>query len=701
MPDPTPTLRRAVRALHRHRGMFLPMLAAALIFVILVPLPPGVIDVLLAANIALAAIILLTTIYVSGPLEFSVFPSVLLGATLFRLVLNVATTRLILTAGADGGTPEQARLAAGRVIWSFSDFVAAGSLTVGLIIFAIIVVIQFVVVTKGAARISEVAARFVLDAMPGKQMAIDADLKAGLTTEGEARRRRRDIAREAEFYGAMDGASKFLRGDAIAAVIITFVNILGGLYVGMVQYGWTWDQTAALFTRLTIGDGLVTQIPAFIVAVSAALIITRSTARTNLGEEVISQLTSRPVALAITAVFLGALALTSLPKLPLLLLGVGCAGLAWLLSKRRAAAGFRAGTAGAAPAAAPPAAPRGAPRRGLAVDPVRVEVGFALVPLVERQGGDGTGEVIGRIRALRQEIAAELGLVVPPIRVTDDLRLKSHEYVIKVRGARVAGGRLYPAQLLGVGGEHAGRAPAGEITGRQADHPAFDAPSLWIDTAEARRAQMMGYSVYGPATVLMRHLGLTIRRHAAELLTRQHVAALLKDLSATHGLLVAEVRERLKLAQVQKVLQALLREGVSIADLETILEVAADAAEATRDVHEIAEQVRGALASTISQQAAGEDGRIWCVCLEPELERALSNYVSDAGRTRPAAVPPKVAEGLTAAFRRELTALRQRGRRPVVLCAPGVRAAVRELVTAALPEDTTKSGRSRSNPSPR
>ena len=327
-------LERGMQLVARHRGLILPVAAAGMIFVVLVPLPPMLMDVLLAANIALAAIILLTTIYVASPLEFSVFPSLLLGVTLFRLVLNVATTRLILTAGAEGRGVAEAQGAAGQVIWSFSEFVTSGSLPVGVILFTILIIIQFVVVTKGAARISEVAARFVLDAMPGKQMSIDADRNGGLVTDAEARQRRRRIDQEADFYGAMDGASKFLRGDAVAAVIITLVNILGGLYVGMVQYGWEFSRTVNLFTRLTIGDGLVAQVPAFIVSVSAALIVSRSTVKTNLGEEIVAQLTSRPIALAITAVFLGALMLTSLPKLPLLLLGVGCSGLAYLLSRR-------------------------------------------------------------------------------------------------------------------------------------------------------------------------------------------------------------------------------------------------------------------------------------------------------------------------------------------------------------------------------
>ena len=394
-------LQTAVQFIERHRGLILPVVAAGMIFVILMPLPPVVINLLLIANLTLAAMILLTVIYVDSPLDFSVFPTVLLGATVFRLVLNVATTRLILTAGADGRGIAEAQSAAGQVVWTFSHFVTAGSLAVGVILFVIIAVVQFVVITKGAARISEVSARFVLDAMPGKQMAIDGDLSAGLITEVQARQRRQTVSRQADFHGAMDGASKFLRGDAVAAVVITLVNILGGIYVGMVQYGWNFSDTVDLFTRLTIGDGLVAQVPALIISLSAALLVTRSAAKTNLGEEVVRQLASRPIVLGLTAVFLAALSLTSLPKGPLLLLGVGLVGLAMLLSRRQKAA-----EAAAEDEAADTPDERTGPavddiQELLTVDPIRIEMGYALVSLVDSSQGD----LLSRITALRRQIA--------------------------------------------------------------------------------------------------------------------------------------------------------------------------------------------------------------------------------------------------------------------------------------------------------
>ena len=682
------TFEGVAKAVRRHRGLVLPVGAAALIFVILVPLPPALIDVLLAANITLAAIVLLTAIYVKSPLDFSVFPSVLLGATLGRLVLNVATTRLILTAGANGRTLEQARTAAGQVIWSFSEFVTSGSLAVGVILFAIIVVIQLVVVTKGAARISEVAARFVLDAMPGKQMAIDADLAAGLISEAQAQRRRRRIAREADLYGAMDGASKFLRGDAVAAVLITVINILGGLYVGMVQYGWGLSQTASLFTRLTIGDGLVTQIPAFLVSVSAALIVTRSTARTDLGEEAISQLLARPIVLVITAVFLAALAMTSLPKVPLLTLGVGCVGLAAVLSRKKPADReaepdeVEPDTSGDADATPPQHV-----EHLLAVDAMRVELGYALVRLVDPQQDAAEAKVtmtmLDRIAALRRQIALELGLVVPPIRIRDNLALDARGYVLSVRGAKVAGGRLYPGQLLAIAPDH----PAGQLLGREATDPAFGSPAVWIGPSQREHAERLDYTVVEPSGVLATHLAEVVRRHAAELLSRERTAALLENLRASAGNLVEEVTEKLRIGQIQKVLQHLLTERVPIRDLEAILEAVGEAADRTDETGRIAEHVRARLGRTLSQQYCDEDGRLWCAALDAELEETLHTHLSLAGRPATASViPPELSERLSEAAAVAADGLRRRGKRPVLLCSPTIRPAVRQLIAPSLPD---------------
>jgi len=665
----------AVKFLHRHRGLVLPVAAASLIFAVLVPIPPALMNVLLVGNIALAAVILLTTIHVASPLEFSVFPSLLLGATLVRLVLNVATTRLILTAGADGRGMQEAQFAAGRVIWAFSTFVTAGSLEVGVILFVIIATIQFVVITRGAARISEVAARFVLDAMPGKQMAIDADLNAGLIDEAEAHRRRQKIAGEADFYGAMDGASKFLRGDAIAAVMITMVNILGGLYIGLVQYGWSFAQTLSLFTRLTIGDGLVTQIPAFIVAISAALLVTRSTAKSNLAEEIIAQLTGRPVALIITAGFLIALTLTSLPKVPLLMLAAGCGGLAWLLSRKsHVSAG---GTAGEGGSAARKSAIARQVEPDLTVDPLRIEVGYGLVHLVDPDQG---GDLLDRVADLRQQIGSQLGLLVPGVKIKDNMALEAEAYVIKVRGAKAAAGKLRARNLLAIKGLQAN----GELAGIETAEPATGIPAVWISPSQRDRAEMLDHTVLTPSAVLAGHLDLTIRRHAAELLTRQQVVRLLDRAGAEAGDLVREVKEALPLGRIQKVLQNLLQEGVAIRDLERILEALCDAAGQTDDASELTELVRRSLGRALSQQYCSEDGKLWCVSLAPSLAEQISRH---NGEGLDVAEPsPAWSRRISEALASGLARLTRHGRRPVLLCDPQVRVLLRRIVAPVMPE---------------
>jgi flagellar biosynthesis protein FlhA len=667
--------------------MLLPVGAAALIFAVLVPVPPGVMDLLLVVNIMFSAIVLLTAIYIRTPLEFSVLPSVLLGSTLLRLVLNVASTRLILTAGAGGRSVVEAQSAAGHVIWAFSEFVARGSLVVGVVLFAILVVIQFVVVTKGAARISEVAARFVLDAMPGKQLAIDADVAGGLIDQAQAQQRRAKIAGEADLYGAMDGASKFLRGDAVAAVIITCINILGGLYVGVVQYGWDLSQSANLFTRLTIGDGLVTQIPALLISVAAALVVTRSTSRTNLGEEVLAQLATRPAVLVITAAFLGALCLTSLPKGPLLTLGFGCVALAAFLSRRRPGVGKSAGapaSGGAGGAGLWGPTPARADAAGqdveqlLSVDPMRIELGYALVRLVDASQG---GDLLERISALRRQIALELGLIVPPIRIRDNLGLDARGYVIKVRGAKVGSARLYPNQLLAIAGDRT----VGKVLGREVEEPAFGTPAAWISPSQREQAERMNYTVIDPAGVVVTHLGEVIRRHAQVLLSRQRVASLLEGLRNTAGDLVAEVTGKFTIGQIQKVLQALLRERVPIRDLETILEALCESSDAD-DADMLVECVRQHIARTISQQYCDEDGKLWCVCLDGPLEETLRAHLGVTGRPDPSAVPAELAGCVGRTVAEALGRLRQRGRAAVVLCSPEVRTTVKQLIAPSMPE---------------
>ena len=429
-----------VNRLQRYRNLIVPIGFIGLLSVIIVPMPPVLMDLLLAANLALGALILLTVIFVEKPLDFSVFPSLLLGTTLLRLVLNIATTRLIL--GADASSPEDATDVAGKVIETFAGFVTGGSLAVGIILFVILIIVQFVVITKGATRISEVAARFTLDGMPGKQMAIDADLNAGLIEEKEARQRRDEITQEADFYGAMDGAAKFVRGDAVAGIIITIVNILGGLAVGMLEKGWPFMDTLSVFTRLTIGDGLVSQMPAFIISIAAGLIVTRSSSRQDLGSELTGQLGSRYAPLFITAGFLTVMAFVGLPPIPLLLLAAGAAGVAFMLLRGEQAETKRDATAAAETAKQKPEPPP--VEQALHVDTLELEVGYGLVKLVDASQG---ADLLDRITMTRRQLASELGLVMPPVRIRDNMQLSPNDYHLKIRGSTVASGTGVPGPL--------------------------------------------------------------------------------------------------------------------------------------------------------------------------------------------------------------------------------------------------------------
>ncbi len=664
MPLPDLANTRFASVFYKHRGLLLPIAALAMILVILVPLPTHLMDLLLLMNITVSGIVLLTVMYIGGPLEFSSFPSLLLGITLFRLVLNIATTRLVLT---DGD--------AGRVVDTFGGFVAQGSLIVAIIIFAIIVVVQFVVITKGATRIAEVAARFTLDGMPGKQMAVDADLNAGIINEEEAKRRRSDITREADFYGAMDGASKFVRGDAIAGIIITFVNILGGIYVGLVQLGLPIGETFRRFTILTIGDGLVSQIPAFIVSISAAMIVTRSAAKKNLGEELLGQLTSQPIALAMTAGFLLVLAVTPLPKPPLVLLAASSVAMAYLLTKREQVVLAQATAAGAK---------RAAPERvekHLAPDPMELNVGYGLIRLVDRKQG---GDLLDRITNMRRQVAQELGIVVPPIRIRDDMQLASNEFSAKLKGLQIGRGEVMPGHLLAI---DAG-AVSERVHGIETKEPAFGLPALWIDEKQRHDAEHRNYTVVEPTSVISTYLIELVRRHADELLTRQEVNRLLDNLKERAAKLVEEVVPNvLKPGEIQRILQALLRERVPIRDLEAILETAADVAGRTKDTEILTEYARNALARTLCHQYKGDDGRIHCVTLDPHVEQMIAKSLERTDHGTMLTLPPATQTKLVTAIRAvvEKAAASVRGRPPILLTPPQIRLWVRKLLEVHLP----------------
>ncbi|MEE3002246.1 MAG: flagellar biosynthesis protein FlhA [Planctomycetota bacterium] len=679
IPVSNPILDLGVR-LSRWKHLLVPVAILFLLAVLVVPLPPVLLDVLIAVNISLAAVILLTTIYMERPLEFSVFPALLLGATLFRLVLNVASTRLILDA--DAPSPEGAMDVAGNVIEAFGTFVAGSSVIVGLVIFLILVIVQFVVITKGATRMSEVAARFTLDAMPGKQMAIDADLSSGLVDEDTARERRQDVTREADFYGAMDGASKFVRGDAIAALIITGVNIIGGIAIGMFIKGWAFGDTVSVFTKLTIGDGLASQVPAFIIAIAAGLIVARAGEKQTIGDEIPRQLVSQPIALLLVSVFLVGLAFTPLPTLPLLGAGIGLAVIGFgVHSYRQHEEAVQESVAREESAAAQQHA---APVESLLpMDALEIEIGFGLLQIVDAERG---GDLLDRIDLLRRQLAIELGIIVPPVRIRDNMELDSDSYSVKLRGATVAVGTIYPSLLMAM--DTTGMAePIEGVTGKE---PAFDLDVTWIDMEQRGSAEQAGYTVIDAPNVLATHLSELIRHHAADLLSREDVGRLLEQLRQTSPKLVDEtVPSVVKPGELQKVMQLLLRETVPIRDLETILETVADRATGTADPVILAEHVRHALRRTISRQYAEMDShgsmRLACITLDPDSEDLLEGYIDRTPTSTRLTMPPSLVAHFARCASRMAEPLTQAGHRIVVLASPGVRPQAWEVLESHMP----------------
>ena len=655
------------------RHLIVPVGFLMLIGVLVVPLPPFALDILISANIALAAIVLLTTIYMSRPLDFSVFPALLLATTLFRLVLNVASTRLILGAETSG----EASAAAGKVIEAFANFVAGSNPVIGAIIFLILVIVQFLVITKGATRMSEVAARFTLDAMPGKQMAIDADLSAGLLSEEEARTRRDEITREADFYGAMDGASKFVRGDAIAGIIITAVNILGGFAIAMLMYGYTAGEALTVFGMLAIGDGLVSQIPAFIVAIAAGLIVSRAGGGANIGMEIPAQLASQPIALFLISFFLGLLALTPLPTMPLLIAALFTAGIGWGMRRVAMAEKGRQEAEARDEAEQDRTQPQ-APEDYLGVDVLELELGYSLVRLVDAGNG---GDLLDRISKIRKELAIELGMVMPPVRIRDNMNISPEHYRVKIRGAVIDEGEVQPDLLMAMDSGLA----TGELEGIRRKEPAFGLDAIWIDPALRHRAEALNYTVVAPTSVLATHLAELVRRHADELLTREEVGNLVEQLKGTAPKLVEEVVPALvKPGELQKVMQALLREGVPIRDLETILETLGDWIGHTRDTDVLVEYVRNALRRTICTMHAelDESGRprIHVVTMDPELEDRINGHIDRGASGTTVSVPPRLAGEIARSVAEAARPLSDAGRATIVVSSPTVRAPLRQIL---------------------
>lgn len=660
--------------LQRNLSLIFPVLIITSILVIIAPLPPLMMDFLLACNVTVAVVILLTTIHVANPLEFSVFPAILLGTTLSRLVLNVASTRLILTGASTRGTE-----AAGGVIQAFGEFVAGGSVAVGVIIFVILIAIQFLVITKGATRISEVAARFALDGMPGKQMAIDADLNAGLISSEQAKSRRAEISQQADFYGAMDGASKFVRGDAIASIVITLINIVGGLYIGVVQEGMSFSEAVSVFTTLTIGDGLVTQIPAFLISLAAGLIVTRTSIDSHLPSDVVGQLFRHPVAMFLASGFLVALSFTGLPMFPMMTLGGGCAALGIMLqSSTRKQIEEQEAEVQKQQDHQPKPEPK--PEDHLHVDPMELDLGLGLLQLADPGRG---GDLLDRVTRVRHRIAQELGMIMPKVRVRDNMRLKQRDYQIKIRSIPVAWGEIHPDKLLAI---NTGMA-TGEIQGIDTTEPAFQRPAKWIDPAYRERAEMLGYNVVEPNAVLVTHLTEVVREHGADLLSRQQVHELLEHLKESAPKVVEElIPELLKAAHVHQILQYLLRERIPIRDLEAILETLTDYADRTKDLTILTEYVRHALAGVICQQYRDKNRTLHVVTLDPALEDILAAGMEFGERGMIIKLSSQVTEAVTLGLADQLERLVRAGHPPVVICSPQARAGLKQITSQAIPK---------------
>ncbi|TKB72567.1 MAG: flagellar biosynthesis protein FlhA [Nitrospira sp.] len=656
------------RSIIKHPDILLSVGVVAVIMVMLLPLPRFLLDLLLAFNITVSVIILLVGLQVRRPIEFSAFPSILLMVTLLRLSLNIASTRLILLHGNEGAG------AAGEVIRAFGNFVVGGNYTVGLVIFAILVIINFVVVTKGAGRVAEVAARFTLDAMPGKQMSIDADLNAGLINETEARRRRKEIAEEADFYGSMDGASKFVRGDATAAVIIVFVNIIGGLTIGILQQGMSPGLAAQTYTLLTVGEGLVAQIPALIVSTAAGIIVTRAASDGDLGFDIMRQILVSPKAVGTAAAILLALGLIpGLPHMAFLGLGAGAAWLAYRLSQQNAQTAAPSPVA-AAGAKAEETAPHVEP-----FDLMEVQVGYGLIGLVE--GTHGTA-LLERIKNLRKQFAETMGFLLPPIHIRDNLQLRPNEYAVMLKGVELSKSDVMPSHVMAI---DPGTAQRGALQGVATKEPAFGLPALWVPESMREQAQLAGYTVVDATSAIATHLSEIVKRHGHELLGRQEVQALLDETAKSHPRLVEElIPTMLSLGTVVRILGNLLREGIPIRDLRTILEAIADHATSIKDSELLTEIARQALSRTITRQHQAPDGTLAVITLDPRLDRSLNEQVSALPQGGLLNLDPGTSQKLLMALKQAAERVAARGQQPIVLCSPALRRHIRRLTDRIL-----------------
>nr|WP_314862793.1 flagellar biosynthesis protein FlhA [uncultured Undibacterium sp.] len=654
------------------KALAAPLLIVMMLSMMILPLPAFALDIFFSFNIALSIIILLTSLYTVRPLDFMVFPTVLLVSTMLRLSLNVASTRIVLTEGHTG--PD----AAGKVVEAFGHFLIGGNYTVGIVVFIILTIINFMVVTKGAGRIAEVGARFALDAMPGKQMAIDADLNAGLIGEQEARKRRTEVSQEAEFYGAMDGASKYVKGDAVAGIMVTLINIFGGLIVGMVQHDLDFATASKIYTLLAIGDGLVAQIPSLIISTAAGIVVSRVASEEDIGSQFINQLFAKPQVLYITALIIGGLGvIPGMPHISFILLAAVLAGGGYLIEKRAASPVV----ADQAPVVAPPAAEmeEATWQDILPVDTLGLEVGYRLIPLVDKTQG---GELLRRIKGIRKKFAQDIGFLSPPVHIRDNLELKPSAYRIALKGVEIGTGEANMGQFLAIDPGMV----SGQLPGIPTTDPAFGLPAVWIDAATKEQAQSMGYTVVDAGTVIATHLNHLITSNASELLGRHEVQQLLDHLAKDSPKLIEDLTPRvLPLSTIQKVLQNLLIEGVHIRDMRSIVETLTEYATQTQDANELTAQVRIALGRAIVQQIFPTGNELSVMTLDNKLERLLMQTLQGGGADS-ASMEPGLAD--TLAMQTEVAAQHQQqlGLTPVLLVPGPLRVLMARFLRRSLPQ---------------
>lgn len=649
--------------------ILVPIIIVTLVLLIIIPVNSSLIDFFLATNISFSLLILLISMFIIEPLQFSIFPSILLISTVFRLALNMSTTRLILTKGN-----------AGHVVEAFGNFVIQGDAVVGFIMFLIIIIVQFLVITKGSERVSEVAARFTLDAMPGKQMAIDADLNSGLINEEQAKQRREKVQRESDFYGAMDGASKFVKGDSIASIIITIINILAGFIIGVMRMGLTIEESLSKFTVLTIGDGLVSQIPALMISVGTGVVVTRAASRSSLAKDLVEQMFNTPTVLGIVGGFLYLLALSPLPKIPLISLGTMFIYLAYTMNTnmKKAIESEEIQMQEDEEAAQDIKKPENILPL-LHVDPIELEFGYGIIPLADpNQGGD----LFDRLVMIRRQIALEFGIIVPMIRLRDNIQLEPNEYNLKIKGVIVASSKIMFDHLMAM-------APSGietELDGIDTKEPAFNLPAKWIKTSEREKAEMLGYTVVDPSSIISTHLTEIIKNYSYELLSRQDVTQLVNNLKEENETLINElIPSLMSYGDIQKVLANLLRESVSIRDLVTILETLADYAQITRDTNVLTEYVRQALKRQISNVYA-PDKFLNIISLSPDLEETFMASIKQGESGTYLAIDPRISEKVINNLAQAIQYVLSEGIQPIIVTAPILRFYFKQMTMASIPD---------------